>query len=380
MAEGDINVVLDSFEFEANRCYNPRIIHVVDDIYAIVYRDVDGDGQLLTVSIDDTGDIGASVIDQYEFDTTRAYDPRIIHIYGTVFAIAYTGADYDGWIITITISAAGDIGGAPIDSMEYDAVKSLPQSIIHVAGIIYAIAYTGNLTKGYVCTFTISDAGDIGAAVIEKAAWLPTPMNEPEIIHVYATVYAIVYKGTSDHGTINTLSILSDGDIGGAAIDTFEFDTGFCEDPRIIQVSNTIFAIVYKGPDSDGFLKTVSIANNGNIGASVIDTFEFDPSMGLIPYIIHVSGDVYSIAYTGPDSDGFVKTITIASDGTITEPAIDSFEFETVEADQCIIIHVTGDIYAIVFDRGNDEGVLKTIGVETILPGAMRYFPLMGIG
>ncbi|GAH61719.1 unnamed protein product, partial [marine sediment metagenome] len=117
MAEGDINVVIDTLEFESTDITELDMIHVSGDIYAIVYQGPDDDGWIKTVSIDVDGDIGASVIDSLEFDGVRCFVPRIIHIYGSVFAIAYSGPDYDGFVITLSISAAGDIGAAIIDSL-----------------------------------------------------------------------------------------------------------------------------------------------------------------------------------------------------------------------------------------------------------------------
>jgi len=380
MAEGDIDVVKDTFEFEPTACFTPTIIHVVGDVYVIVFSDVDSDGQMLTVSIDNAGNIGAAALDAFEFDGGQALNPRIIHISGEVFAIVFTREGNDGWIKTLSINAAGDIGGAPIDQFEYDIIKSIPQTIINVAGAVYAIAYTGDLEKGWLTTVTINPDGSIDTPVIEKADFLPARMMEPDIIHVTGNIYAIVYKGADDDGFILTISIDAAGDIGASIIDTFEFDPAFCEKPKIIHVSGEIFAIVYKGPDSDGWLKTISINSSGDIGAAALDSFEFEPGTGVEPSIIHISGDVYGIAYTGPDSDGFFITVTIASDGAITEPVIDSLEFETVEADECHAVHVTGDIYAIVFNHGHDAGVLKTIGVDTRLGALPRMLPLMGIG
>ncbi len=59
------------------------------------------------------------------------------------------------------------------------------------------------------------------------------------------------------------------------------------------------------------------IGTNGNIVNTVDDSLEFDTSTGCEPSIIHVDGVIYAIAYRGPDSDGFVKTIEIDLKGTI---------------------------------------------------------------
>ena len=71
----------------------------------------------------------------------------------------------------------------------------------------------------------------------------------------------------------------------------------------------------YTGAGDDGFLKTVTIATDGQIMNSVIDTFEFDAVSGKDPSIISIADDVYAIAYEGNGSDGFLVTVTIATDG-----------------------------------------------------------------
>ena len=105
----------------------------------------------------------------------------------------------------------------------------------------------------------------------------------------------------------DTSPVLADTSI----IDTLEFDTEEGGWPNIIHVSGNVYAIAYLGDGSDGFLKTVTIANDGQITDMVKDTLEFDDLEGRRPNIIHVSGDVYAIAYWGFDFDGFLKTVEI---------------------------------------------------------------------
>ena len=73
-----------------------------------------------------------------------------------------------------------------------------------------------------------------------------------------------------------------------------------------------------------GWLKTVEIADDGTISNAQIDTLEWDTANGYFPQIIPVSGDVYAIAYRGTDVDGFLKTVQITSDGQIGNAVIDS--------------------------------------------------------
>lgn len=56
---------------------------------------------------------------------------------------------------------------------------------------------------------------------------------------------------------------------------------------------------------------TVALADIGDITEPVIDTFEFDTVMGKTPDIIHISGNVYTIAYSG--ESGHVTTVEITT-------------------------------------------------------------------
>ena len=155
--------------------------------------------------------------------------------------------------------------------------------------------------------------GEIGPNSIDTLEFVDiTPFCEgenPNIIHVSGNVYAIAYSGDHDDGYVKTVEVETDGQITDAEIDSMEFDTDTGKDPNIIHVSGNVFAIAYTGKGSDGFLETVEIATDGQITDVVIEALEFDTSAGIKPNIIHVSGNVYAIAYTGKGNDGFVKTV-----------------------------------------------------------------------
>ena len=139
-------------------------------------------------------------------------------------------------------------------------------------------------------------------------------------------MYAIAYAGNADAGSLKTVTIATDGQITDPVIDTLEFDSTKGKTPNIIPISGNVYAIAYAGNGDDGFLITVTIATDGQITDTLIDTLEFDTVKGKTPSIIPISGDVYAIAYAGDGDDGFLKTLTIATDGQITDPVIDHLE------------------------------------------------------
>jgi len=132
------------------------------------------------------------------------------------------------------------------------------------------------------------------------------------VVHVSGDVYAIASQSLGDDGWLRTVSIASNGQIGDTVINDLEFDESNGEFPWIIEVSPGVYVIAYQGPTDHGWLKTVPIASDGTIG-SVIDSFEFDEAGGIAPCIIHVTGNIYAIAYQGPLDDGWVKTVDIST-------------------------------------------------------------------
>jgi hypothetical protein len=210
-------------------------------------------------------------------------------------------------------------------------------------------------------TVALADIGDITEPVIDIFEFETVKCKTPNIIHVSGDVYAIAYEGES--GQVTTVEIEADGGITESVIDTFEFETVKCKTPNIIHVSGDVYAIAYSGDKDDGYLKTVEIEADGDITEPVIDTFEFDPDKGKTPDIIHVSGDVYAIAYSGDKDDGYLKTVEITTTGDITEPVIDTFEFDTVMGKTPDIIHVSGNVYTIAYE--GESGQVTTVEITT---------------
>ena len=370
MAIGDITGTIASLEFDTSLGYIPYIIHLSGDVYAIVYSGPGYDGWLKTVGIQSDGTITGTIA-SFEFDPTVGYEPCIIHISGDVYAIVYGGPPWgtDGWLKTVRIQSDGTITGT-IASFEFDPIYGFSPEIIHISGDVYAIAYHGPDDDGWLKTVGIQSDGTI-TGTIASFEFDPVKTEYPDIIHVSGDVYAIAYWGPDGDGWLKTVGIQSDGTITGT-IASFEFDQVNGYYPDIIHVSGDVYAIAYHGPDGDGWLKTVGIQSDGTI-TGTIASFEFDQVNGYYPDIIHVSGDVYAIAYHGPDGDGWLKTVGIQSDGTITG-TIASFEFSPDDVGFPNILHVSGDVHPIVYTGPGTIGWLKTVGIVSASAAARHRF------
>ncbi len=363
---GDINdTVIDSLEFDKSNGYEPSIVHVSGDVYAIAYRGPGSDGFVKTISIDHSGEITNSVIDSLEFDTSNGYEPCIVHVAGNIYAIAYRGSGSDGFLKTVSIDASGNIGNWVIDSLEYDTSNGYQPSIINVSGGIFAIAYRGPGNDGFVKTVSIDANGNIGNWIIDSLEYDRSRSINPDMIQVSVDVYAIAYRGPGSDGFVKTVSIDASGNIGNSVIDSLEFDTSNGYQPGIIRVYNTIYAIAYRGSGSDGFLKTVSIDASGNIGNSVIDSLEYNTTDSYDPRPVYVSDSIYAIAYRGTGNDGFLKTVSIDANGDIVNSVVDTLEFDTSSGYQPGIINVSGGIFAIAYRGPGNDGFVKTVEIAS---------------
>jgi major membrane immunogen (membrane-anchored lipoprotein) len=380
MAYGDIGAVIDTLEFDAGYTERPSVVHVSGDVYAIAYRGVDDDGWLKTVTIESDGQIGAAVIDSFEFDAVAGDYPEIIHVSGDVYAIVYQCDALDGCVTTVTIEANGQVGAAVIDSLEFDAAACYDPGIIHVSGDVYAIAYTGWAGDGFLKTVTILANGQIGAAAISSLEFETDRCTKPDFIHISGDVYAIAYQGPLYYGRVTTVTIEADGQIGVAVIDSFVFDAATIDYPKIIHIAGDVYAIVYQDAGLDGWVATVTIEADGQIGAAVIDTFEFFAGI-IYPSVVHVGlGNVYAIACQGPDLDGWIATVTIEADGQIGAAVIDTFEFDEEDGHAPVITHVSGDVYAIAYRGVDGDGWLKTLDIGTTPLGGPKHLMILGVG
>lgn len=379
MSEGDVGSVIDTLVFESTNGREPAMIHVAGDVFAIAYRGVNDDGFVVTVTIASDGSIDDSVIDSYEFDPLMCMNPEIIHIHGHIYAITHRGDGSDGFVDTITISDVGAITKSVTDSLEFDTTACDRSYIIQVHSDIYAIAYAGAGSDGWLATVKISSAGAIHDTIVDSYEFDGVRCAEPVLFHIAGNVYGIAYEGDDYDGYIKTVTISSLGAITDAVIESWEHDATQGTYHAALHIAGNVFAIAYKDDTDDGVLFTITISDAGDINTSKIDTLIFDGTYANFIKMIPISGNVYAIVYCANDQVGTVSTVSIAEDGTIEDTLIDSAVFEAVDAYEPAIVHIAESIYAIAYRNTDDHGVLKTIDIETSVLGA-RHELMMGIG
>ena len=381
MAEGDIGAVIDTLEFEAGVATNPKLIHVIGDMFAIAYTGPDGDGWIATVEIDSAGAIPAAIEDSLEFEAEAANDVDFIKITNGVFAVAYRDASNHGWMKSVTINAAGEIALVTGGSLEFETGACYTPNIVHVSGDVFAIAYRDSSVHGHLITVTIESDGAPIAVTGYSTDFDGTRALRPHIIHAIGDFFAIAYQGVDDDGFVVTVDIASDGTIEAGTTDSLEFDIADIARARILQISASVYVIAYQNSDYDGDLVTVSISAAGAIGDSTLDDQEFEAFAASEASIIHVSGNFFAIAYRGVADDGWLKTWEISEAGVIAALKQDELEFDGTYGAYPTILHVSGDIYAIAYTSGAAGGKVISLDIGTVaVSAATQHLMLMGVG
>jgi len=360
--------VVDSLTFDATNSADASVINIAGNIYAVAYTGAAGDGFVTTMQVGTDGQIGDAVIDTYEFEGANGATPDIIHISGDVYAIVYSGVGSDGFIITLSIATDGTITHSIIDTLEYDVIFGGDAEMIHISGDIFAVVYQGDAADGYIATVEISTAGAITDVVVDSFEYDVIRGVNPDIINISGNIYAIAYSGEGSDGYVTTLEISTAGAINTTAIDVLEFDATMGDDPYIFAISGDIYGIAYSGVGVDGFVATIEVSSAGVITNTVVDSFEYDVNRAVTPSVQSIGNNIYAIAYEGDAGDGFLQTVRVSTAGAITTTTLDLFEFDTVGGSDTTMIPISGDYYAVVYRDPSGSGRIITVEIVTGYP------------
>ncbi|MCP4746463.1 MAG: prepilin-type N-terminal cleavage/methylation domain-containing protein [Desulfobacteraceae bacterium] len=365
-APGGISRIEDTFEFDTNNCSEPDIIHISGDVYAVAYTGNNNNGYIKTVQITSDGQIANSTTDSFIFATEKILDIKIINVADSIYAIAYNYNNSTGRITTARIDSDGQIDNSLIDRLEFFDGKCRNPDLIQISSDIFAVAYTnvaqGN--DGFVETVQIDSSGQITDSMIDTLEFDTNRGEEPKLIHIDGDVYAIAHRGRSSDGFVATISITDTGLISSSRIDRLEFDTSRCNYPDIINISGEYYAVAYMGNGDDGFVKTIEIAADGDITNSTVDSLEFDTNNGERPVILTAAGNTFIIAYEGENKKGTAITVQIDETGQIGSSFLDSIIYNSRQAIESSMVQVTSGMYAIAYSGPNNDGHITTISLE----------------
>ena len=336
-----------SIEHETGGATYNSIVQVDSDTYAVAYADENNDANIATFTISADG---TSIVEvaSLKHDTGKGLYNSLVQVDSDTYALAYTGADDDGYITTFTISADGT-SITEVTSLEHDTGEALHNSLVQVDSDTYAIAYAGQNHNGHITTFTISANGS-SITKISSLEHDAVRGTHNSFIQVDSDTYALAYCGDSQDGYITTFTITVDGS-SITKVASLEHDLTIGYWNSFIKVDSDTYALTYRGVDVDGYITTFTITADGS-SITKVASFEYDIVKGNNNSLVKVDSDTYALAYTGEQNDGFITTFTIQSDGSMGSTTISgNAGFRMMSSP------ISGQIYSDILDELWTQGM-----------------------
>ena len=380
MAYGDIGALIDVLEFDPVHGVDNWAIRVDGDVYAVAYQGPGSNLYVTTFSIDAAGAISNTILATLALSPSWGVLPHIIKIAANIFAIVYQGTNYYLTVETVSISDNG-LTIASLNELVIVSLDCRAPKIIHVAGSVYAVSYLQTaITTVKVSVFTISAAGAIGG--ISDTIALTTAGNYfTNILNVSGDIYAVLYQDTVNGYSVATIEISTGGVIADTVIDTQIIDAATLNVAfGMTEALPGVFAIAHTGTDLDGFVSTVTISAAGAISA-VVDTLEIWTADASEFCIIHIGNGICAITLKKTLLlDGNVTTVSIDASGNIGATVIDTLDFELTNYVNGMILRITSDIYAVFYGGPGSDGFVRTLDISTPPPGGPHHEMMLGMG
>lgn len=360
MAIGDVgDSVLSTLTLDTTG-YQPSICRVYGSVYAVAYSDSGLLGKVKTFSIDSSGTISA-VLSTLTFDSSKGITPSIIKAHDGIFAVAYQGADDDGFCKTFSITNAGIIG-AVIDTLEFDTDTCIgrAQNFLRIYGNIFAYAYQGSSSYLVVKTWSIDTAGDLGSVL----STLTVAVGQNKgicFIHCTGSLYATLINQTVEDTQLDTFTISDAGTISSVIATATIDSAGNGTKTQIVPIGGNNYALTYY--KSAAKVVTRSISPAGVIGAEIDNA----SLAGVARSVVSISGGVYAYACT-VSGVASIRTIPITPAGVIGTET-DYLDILATPSSGPHLIHHRENLFACALSGPpTNDGLVKTFTIANAAP------------
>lgn len=380
MPYGDIGSVHDTLEFDGASGEVPGVCHIAGDVYAVAYRQDPASCVLATFSINAAGDISNAVLDSWVFDDQNALDPFIILSSPNRVAIAYNCNTANRLIVTIAVADNGAITKSIIDHVTFSPAGGTYASILLThTGMLAAFRNTADHNCP-VSSVTVTSGGILGDSFLDALVIDAISNSRHRMFHVYGNVFGGTIRDNSGYGQVQTFSIAPTGAISNTPISTLLFDGAVCYYPCAVKATGNYFAILYRGPGNSGFLKIAEINQAGTITDPVVDTYEFDVLVCYPGWIIAFGLGHIAIVYRDTNGYGVIKTFLVDATGKLNSTTLDTLNFELSACYRPFIFHCAGNMYGVAYEGPAGDGFLKSIDISTPPVGRPHHEMIMKIG
>ena len=149
-------------------------------------------------------------------------------------------------------------------------------------------------------------------------------------------------------------------------LNNFNYGPAFGYEPDIIHVSGNVHAVVYRDQGEIGVLKTINIASDGTITEDIYNNSLSISDKCYWPKIVKVTDDIYMIAFIQSSINpkfANLRTVRMLDNGT-TGPVLGSHTFGAKEVYDHCLIGISDNVTALVYRDKENAGVIKTMTIS----------------
>jgi len=253
-----------------------------------------------------------------------------------------------------------------IDSLEYDTEYGRYSSLVMIDATHFILAYRGtNSYDAYIKTFSIDDNYD-NITEIDSLNHDSADGPYTSLVMIDATHFILVYRGLDSDGYIKTFSIDDNYD-NITEIDSLEHDTTFAAWPSLVMIDATHFMLAYES-DTGTYqqkLKTFSIDSNYD-NITEIDSLAIVSTYASSHSLVRIDATHFILASSYSGEDGYIKTLSI--DGGYNITVIDTLRHDILYGMYNSLVMIDATHFILAYESWvNDSthpGYISTFSID----------------
>lgn len=379
MPIGDITGVVDTLQ-DTIKGLQPSLVYRGFNIGVVATRSDDGYGVVKTFAVSDFGILGDNFIDSLQFDAVACNEPRLYQIAGSLFAVVYAGTANHLTIKTFTITSLGLFDSGIIDTETFLDIVGTDPEMCHVFQNVWVVCFCDPSNDTRVVTIVIQGGGEITST--EYPMWVveTSSGSDPIIIKHEDIYYIVAFKGDYGNNRSYSIGIANTGEVDEITHGSVLWDAQGFQDCHLFSDNKNLIICAYQNDyDGKGYVKT-SVTSPDCILSEVVDSFTLDNTYCVAPRIFPVGNNVYGVVYQDATNRGILRTLTIYGGGVIENTEIASLVFNATNGAHPSPVHIAGDYYAIAHTMGASPWLnlgITTVKIATPTGGRSDY--MMGI-
>lgn len=226
------------------------------------------------------------------FDSTRAF-LTMVDVNGSTWAVTSAGSNFD----------KGNGSGTSGESRNFEVRR--------ISNTRFILFWAGSGSDGFVQTFSVNESTWAITAVGSELEFDTSNGTHLSVGQIDDLNYICAWTGAGGDGFVQTFTVNPSTFAVTANGTALEFDTSDGTHNSITKIDDTHYANGWTGSGSDGFTQVFEV-NPSTMAVSAVGTrLEFDTSDGTFIHTQYMGGGVLVIFWTGPGSDGFVRSFQV---------------------------------------------------------------------